>query len=138
MDIRSIQKLPSLVKSASPPIKPQRLISLHLPSSRDTKTTLKGSYISHKSLADIELRMNFFSNLCSERSAAVKQIDIVREIKSKIAKEKKKQGLNEQRLKRKKVNTEFVRSKITEETTPELSVKSSILNENYEKRTKYQ
>lgn len=137
MELRKNKIYPSLVKSASFPIKPQRLISLHLPSSKDTKTILKGSYISHKSVTDIEHRINFFSKLCSERPVTVKQIDIVQEIKSKIAKEKKKLVLNEQRFKRKKLNTEFAGSKNNEGYTPELSVKSSILNENFEKRIKY-
>lgn len=132
MNINSNVKYSKIPSSATPTFKPQRLFSLQLPSSIDSQKILKGSLISHKSLTDIEHRINFYSKLCSEKHQPTRQVDIVQEIKSKIAKEKQRLVVSERR--KKNVGHKVVIVGIRAQEIPELCVKGSVLNENVEKR----
>lgn len=109
-----------------------------LPRLSNPESQLKGSFISHRSLSTLEERAEYFSNLCSQHSHPnIKKIDIINEIKQRIARITARKSLaDKQKSKKKKISSKKTKTtlNLVQNSSPSFKISQEILIEKPGKR----
>ena len=109
-----------------------------LPRLSIAESQLKGSFISHKSLSSLEERTEYYSNLCSQYSQSNnKKIDIISEIKQRIARITARKSLaDKQKPQKKKIFSKksTINPNLAQISSPSFKVSQEILFEKPGKR----